>query len=229
MGSPINDPHPNDALAVEEPGAVQEPEDFFGENGDGEEAHDELVPREPGDNSPIVEGELPADAPAQVGERVSPDELVPIGPEDLADAAASAADDEAVQYADQPADTTEAVQYAAEDESAADDEPAAESEIEEEETGNKRAYVVLQEIVLDQDALNELLKAVKGGVPPMKALIEVHRVSVTNPKSALNAAWKRHKDEWVEPPRLAVVTASKIRARKAKPKVREITGYTFED
>jgi hypothetical protein len=154
MGSPINDPHPNDALAVEEPGAVQEPEDFFGENGDGEEAHDE---------------------------------------------------------------------------SGADDEPAAESEIEEDETGNKRAYVVLQEIVLDQDALNELLKAVKGGVPPMKALIEVHRVSVTNPKSALNAAWKRHKDEWVEPPRLAVVTASKIRARKAKPKVREITGYTFED
>lgn len=198
MGSPINDPHPND-VAEKDPETLQEPEDFFGENGEPAE----LTPREPGDDSPIEPGELPEGASVTLVEPVAADELEGVSPEDFAEPA---------DEADEP-------------EAEADD---ADDPDEEEETGNKREYVVLQEVVLDQEILNELSKALKSGEEPMVALVEVHRALVTNPKSALNAAWRRHKSDWVEPPMLAVVTANKVRARKAKPRVREVIGFEFE-
>lgn len=120
-----------------------------------------------------------------------------------------------------------------------DDDPVAASEPEavqesaeeddDDETGNRREYAVLQEVTLDQDNLNDLLKAVKGGVEPIVALVEVHRATVTNGKAALNGAWKRHKAEWETPPRLVVVTASKIRPRTARPRVREVIGFELSD
>lgn len=209
MGSPINDPHPNDA-AVQEAEA-QEPEDFFASEEGAEDPEDEtlLEPREPGDDSPIEEGELPEGAEVTPGDPVATDDLEGVSPEDFAE----------------PADEPDAD---AEVNAGEQDEPEADDGDDEEETGNKREYVVLQEVVLDQEVLNELLKAIKSGADPMVALIEVHRVRVTNPKSALNGAWRRHKAEWTEPPRLAVVTASKIRTRKAKPRVREVIGFEFE-
>lgn len=221
MGSPINDPHPNDA-ALEESEQVQDPEDFFA-NGDGEDEGEEqlLQPREPGDDSPIEAGELPEGAPAQLVEPVAAEDLAGAGPEDIAEPedGDEAEDGEVEEDDDEP--TVEA-------EPEPDPEASAEVAEDDDETGNKRLYVVLQEVKLDQDVLNELLKAVKNGVQPLTALIEVHRTTVTNPKSALNGAWRRHKEEWVEPPRLAVVTASKIRTRTAKPRVREVIGFDFE-
>lgn len=208
MGSPVNNPHPND-VAAKDPETSQEPEDFFGENGGSAE----IEPREPGDDSPIEPGELPEGASVTLGEPVAADELEGVSPEDFAEPA---------DEADEPdAEADDAVEPDEDDDEADDSD-------EEGETGNKREYVVLQEVVLDQDILNELSKAIKSGEEPMVAMIEVHRARVTNPKSALNAAWRRHKSDWVDPPMLAVVTANKIRARKAKPRVREVIGFEFE-
>lgn len=98
----------------------------------------------------------------------------------------------------------------------------------EDDKGNKREYVVLQEIALDKELLENLLKEVKGGVKPRAALVEVHRATFTTALAALRDAWNTHKEEWEAPPRLAAVSASKLKVRTMRARTREVTGFDFE-
>lgn len=180
--------------------AVADPEDFFGpESGNGEGEEVDGLVVDPDADADIAE--IPEPEPEPEVESVEPEPAAEVQPEPEPEAP--------VVLAEEPAG-------------------AGEAETDGEDKGNKREYVILQEIVLDQDTLADFLKQVKGGIDPIVALVEVHRETVTTAKAALGGAWKAHKDQWEAPPRLAAVSANKLKVRTLKVKTREVTGFEFE-